>query len=255
MNTQTIMLVQALDGGSAMALAMLVIATFARSAASAPRNQDQRLVIGLAIAIAAWFGISSGMATAGDFSAANGAFALPLLGLSLLGPLAIGVPVVLLAAPIRQLVSQRAVQPTVIAVHSLRVIEGSAFLLMAALAVLPAIFAIPAGAGDVIAGLAAFSASRWLRAGRWGRVVAWNLFGVLDLLNAAVLGVVTSPGQLNLLHATPTSAWLLVEPLVVIPTFVVPFYLLLHFVSLRYLVSVRNQERQVAPAARMEVSA
>ncbi len=237
-----------------MALAILVPATLARFAASAPRNHSQRLVIGIAIAIAAWYGISSGMAAAGDFSAANGAFALPLLGLSFLVPLAIGVAVVLLVAPIRQLVSQRAIQPTVIAVHSLRAIEGSAFLLMAALGVLPAIFAIPAGAGDVIAGLAAFSASRWLRTARWGRVVAWNLFGVLDLLNAAVLGIVTSPGQLNLLHATPPSALLLVEPLVVIPTFVVPFYLLLHFVSLRYLASARSQA-QTTPAARMEVSA
>ncbi len=254
MNTQLVMVVQGLDGGAAMALAILVTATFARSAASVPRNQTQRLVIGMAIAIAAWFGISSGMAAAGDFSSANGAFALPFLGLSFLVPLAIGVAVVLVVAPIRQLVSQRAVQPTVIAVHSLRAIEGSVFLLMAALGVLPAIFAIPAGAGDVIAGLAAFSASRWLLAGRWGRVLAWNLFGVLDLLNAGVLGIVTQPGQLNLFHATPTSAWLLVEPLVVIPTFVVPFYLLLHFVSLRYLVRARSQAETV-PAARMEVSA
>jgi hypothetical protein len=254
MNTQTIMLVQALDGGAAMALAMLVIATFARSAASAQRNQDQRLVIGVALAIAAWFGISSGMAAAGDFSATNGAFALPLLALSLLVPVAIGVAVILYVAPIRQLISQPAVQPTVIAVHSLRAVEGSAVLLMAALGVLPAIFAIPAGAGDVIVGLAAFSASRWLRAGRWGRVVVWNLFGVLDLLNAAVLGVVTSPGQFNLFHATLTSAWLLVEPLVVIPSFVVPFYLLLHFVSLHYVARAHNQAH-MAPAAQMEVSA
>ena len=254
MNAQTIVLVQGLDGGAAMALAILVTAALARVAASAPRNDSQRLVIGMGIAIAAWFGISSGMAAAGDFSAANGAFALPLLGLSFLVPLAIGVAVVLLVVPVRQLVSQRAIQPIVIVVHSLRAIEGSVFLLMAAMGVLPAIFAIPAGAGDVIAGLAALSASRWLRTGRWGRVVAWNLFGVLDLINAAVLGVLTSPGQLNLLHASPTSALLLVEPLVVIPTFVVPFYLVLHFVSLRYLASARSQAQQ-APAARMEVSA
>ncbi len=254
MNRQLIMLVQALDGGAAMALAMLLIATFARSAASGPRNQKQRLVIGMALAIAAWFGLSSGLAAAGDFSPANGAFALPLLALSLLVPFAIGVSVILLVAPIRQLVSQPAVQTTVIAVHALRAVEGSAFLLMAAFGVLPAIFAIPAGAGDVIAGLAAFSAIRWLRAGRWGRVVVWNLFGVLDLLNAAVLGVLTAPGLLNLFHATPTSAWLLVEPLVVIPSFVVPFYLLLHFISLRYLASARSQA-QTAPAVRTEVNA
>ena len=125
---------------------------------------------------------------------------------------------------------------------------------MAALGVLPAIFAIPAGAGDVIVGLGAFSASRWLRAGRWGRVVAWNLLGVLDLINAGVLGALTAPGSFRLIDVTPTSAWLLVLPLVVIPTFVVPFYLLLHFVSPRYATRARNQA-PMAPAARVEVSA
>jgi hypothetical protein len=254
MSAQIITLVQSLDGGAGIALAILVTAALAWSVASAPRNQSQRVVIGIALAIAAWFGISSGMAAGGAFSAANGIFALPLLGLSLLAPLAIGVAAVLLVAPIRHLVSQRAIQPALIAVHSLRAVEGSVFLLMAAVGVLPAIFAVPAGAGDVIVGLAAFSASRWLRPGRWGRAMAWNVLGVLDLLNAAVLGIVTSPGQLNLFHATPTSAWLLVEPLVVIPTFVVPFYLLLHFVSLRYVARSRSQA-QMVPAALMEVSA
>jgi hypothetical protein len=76
----------------------------------------------------------------------------------------------------------------------------------------------------------------------------------LDLTGGERPPALTMPGQLNLFHATPTSAWLLVEPLVVIPSFVVPFYLLLHFVSLRYIARARNQAH-IAPAAQMEVSA
>jgi hypothetical protein len=136
----------------------------------------------------------------------------------------------------------------------LRVIFGAVFLLMVMVGVLPAVFAIPAGAGDVLVGLGAFPASGWLRSGRWGRVLAWNMLGVLDFVLAIALGVFTTTGPLHLIAVSPSSAWLLSPPLVVVPTFVVPFYLLLHFVSLRYLAVMRNQA-QFAPAARMEVSA
>lgn len=255
MSTQILMLVQGLDGGVAMALAILVTAVFARSARAAPGKHNQALVIAMAIAIAAWFGVSSAIAAAGGFSiATNRILAPPLLGLALLVPLAIGVAALLVVAPIRRLVSQSAVQPALIAVHSLRVIPGAVFLSMAALGVLPAIFAIPAGAGDVVVGLAAFSASSWLRSGRWGRVLAWNLLGVLDLVQAIGLGVITTPGQLRLIVVIPTTAWLLVPPLVVVPTFIVPLYLLLHLVSLRYLAGARNQA-QMAPAAQLEATA
>ncbi|HEX2713499.1 MAG TPA: hypothetical protein VHM88_14960, partial [Candidatus Acidoferrales bacterium] len=113
MSTPILMLVQGLDGGSAIALALLVTAMFAMSVGATEPKEGRSVVIALALAIAAWFGVSSAMASAGDFG--SGALALPLLGFALLVPLAIGVAVSLGVGYFRRLLSQPAVQPAVIA--------------------------------------------------------------------------------------------------------------------------------------------
>ena len=260
MNTNVVIAVQALDGGAAVALAALVAGVFMRAASAASREQsaserNPAFAIAIVLAIGAWFGMSSALGVAGEFSGAtSGRYALAILGLSLVVPLAIGSAALWVVKPLRRLVSNPAVQPSLIALHSLRVIEGAVFLWMAALAILPAIFAVPAGAGDVIVGLAAIPASNWLRSGRWARVVAWNLLGAFDLLQATALGVLTTSGPLHLIEVSPSSAALLTVPLVVVPTFVVPTYLLIHLISLRYLAVTRSQLR-AAPAAQLEVSA
>jgi hypothetical protein len=254
MSRQVFMVVQALEGGTAMALAILVAVVFGTSVQASSRKQSQVLLTAIALVIAAWFGVTSAIAAVGDFSVAGGQLALPLLGLSVLIPVVVGVAAPLVAAPVRRVISQGAIQPTVIAVHSLRVIPGVVFLSMIVVGVLPAIFAVPAGAGDVIVGLAAFSASRWLRSGRWDRVLAWNLLGVLDLVTAIVLAVLTTPGQLHLISATPDTRWMNMPPLVVVPTFEVAIYLLLHSVSLRFVIGARRQARTAA-APRLDASA
>lgn len=248
--------VQALDGGAAVALATLVTVVLARPMPGAHGQVQARMpVITIALALGAWFGMTSAIATAGGFSVGTtGSLALPLFGLALVVPLAIGVATLLLVAPIRRLLSTAEVQPALIAVHSLRVIEGTVFLALAVLGVLPAVFAVPAGVGDFLVGLVALPASAWLRSGRRGLVLAWNLLGTFDLVNAIVLGVASTPGPLHLIDVKPGTAWLLMPPLTVVPTFVVPLYLLLHFVSLRFLTLQRNRVRSAA-SAKVGVSA
>jgi len=65
--------------------------------------------------------------------------------------------------------------------------------------------------------------------------------GLLDFINAAVLGLATAPGPLHLLQTSPTSAFLLVQPLAIVVTFMVPVYMLLHLVSVRYVVASRSK--------------
>ena len=256
MSTNVVIAVQALDGGAAVALAALVAAVLMRAVYDSHESEQKpAFVIAMAIAICAWFGVSSALAVAGEFSGAtSGSYALAMLGASLVVPIAIGSAALSLVKPLRLLVSNFAVQPSLIALHSLRVIEGAVFLWMAALAILPAIFAVPAGAGDVIVGLLAIPASNWLRSGRRGRVVAWNLLGAYDLLEAIALGVLTTSGPLHLIQVNPSTAALLTDPLVVVPAFVVPFYLLIHWISLRYLAITRSQP-VAKPTAQLEVSA
>jgi len=65
--------------------------------------------------------------------------------------------------------------------------------------------------------------------------------GLLDFINAAVLGLATAPGSLHLLQTSPTSAFLLMQPLAIVVTFMVPVYMLLHLVSVRYVVASRSK--------------
>ena len=234
MTTPVAMFVQALDGGAALAMAMLV-AIAARSAVGAgAKAADLTPVV---ILLSVGFGGATAIAVADGFS--TGTYALLLLALSLVVPLAIGVTLVWASPGFRRLISRPEIQPSVVAVHGLRIIQGSVFVVMVPLGVLPAIFALPAGLGDVLVGLGALAAVRWINSGRWGRVAWWNLFGLFDLATATVLGLLTVPG-LHLLQTSPSSALLLASPLTIIPTFCVPIYVLLHLVSLRFLVASRS---------------
>ena len=253
MTTPVQIFAQAFVGGPAVALSILVTALIARSSGAIGRDQNTYVIAG-ALVLAAWFGVSTAIAGVGGFSpAVTGNLALTLLALSLALPLAVGVTAGLTSPAIRRLISQSNIQSGVIAVHALRIIPGSAFVVMAAVAVLPAIFAVPAGLGDVLAGSVALLASRWVTSGRWGIVLIWNVFGLLDFINAAVLGLATAPGPLHALQTNPTSALLLEQPLVIVVTFMVPVYMLLHLVSLRYLVASRSKAT-FSSAVKLEAS-
>ena len=198
--------------------------------------------------------MSTAIAAAGGFnSAVTGNFAVPLLALTLALPIAVGVIVGLTSSAIRQLISQSNIQPAVIAVHALRFIAGSAIVLMAPFGVLPAIFAVPAGLGDVLIGSSALLASRWVSSGRWGRALLWNVLGLVDFVNAAALGLATTPGPLHVLLTNPTSAMFWMQPLAIVPIFMVPIYVLLHLTSVRYLVASRSKAA-FSHALKLEVS-
>lgn len=112
---------------------------------------------------------------------------------------------------------------------------GLGFLALYAHDVLPAMFALPAGLGDMAVGFAApwmilalarrhdFAASR--------AFVRWNVFGILDLAVAIVLGTLSAslstgaPGEI-------TTAPMATLPLLVIPAFLVPLFLMLHIAAL-----------------------
>ena len=112
---------------------------------------------------------------------------------------------------------------------------GLGFLALYANGVLPALFAWPAGVGDMAVGMAApwmllaliqqpgFAASR--------RFVVWNLFGILDLVVAVSLGGLNAflahglPGEIT---TSPMSRL----PLVLIPAYFVPIFVMLHLAAL-----------------------
>ena len=112
---------------------------------------------------------------------------------------------------------------------------GFGFLSLYAHGVLPGLFALPAGLGDMAIGVTApwmvlglirhpsFAASR--------RYKVWNLLGILDLLVAVSLGTICS-GFLHGLTGSVTTGSMAQLPLLIIPAFLVPLFLMLHFSAL-----------------------
>ena len=110
---------------------------------------------------------------------------------------------------------------------------GIVFLVLMAYGQMPALWALPAGIGDIIVGATAFwVASRVHMANGIRRAILFNLFGLVDLVVAVGLGVMTSRGPLQVFQTTPTSELATRFPLVLVPTFLVPLAFMLHIVSL-----------------------
>ena len=112
--------------------------------------------------------------------------------------------------------------------HSFRV-AGVAFLLTMALGHLPALFALPAGLGDIATGIAAPLVARRLAQGGGRRAALWfNAFGMTDLVTALTLGGLTG---FQLISVTPSAAPLSQLPLALIATAAVPLLFALHVTS------------------------
>lgn len=110
---------------------------------------------------------------------------------------------------------------------------GFGFLALYAHGVLPGVFAWPAGLGDVAIGVTApWIIAALLRRPRFAAskgFIAWNLLGVLDLVVA--VGV----GALSYVLAVPdevTTRPMTELPLVLIPAYLVPIFVMLHAAAL-----------------------
>ncbi len=130
---------------------------------------------------------------------------------------------------------------------------GFVFLPLTYFAVLPGLFAWPAGLGDVAIGLAAaFVIARLDRDPAWATsagLVRFHLLGLLDFAVAIATAGLTAGAFPSLIADGVTSAPLDVWPLNLFPSFIVPIFIILH---LSVLLKVRHlrrvARRQVASA-------
>ena len=198
-------------------------------------------VAGMAAAVLGGWLVASGLvARAGVYHQPSGQ-AAPWFGAAVAGTLlgllaATRIPVVarILAAPGS---AARLALP-----HTLRVV-GVTFLLVMAQGHLPAVFALPAGLGDIAAGLAApFVAWRLAHGGGRRRAVWFNLFGLLDLIVALGIGFLAGLGPWRPLEVTPSTEPLSLLPLALVPTVAVPLAIALHLVSLSQLRTAAQPE-------------
>ena len=166
----------------------------------------------------------------------TGASPLPLLPSAILLPVIIGAPLLLLSKRVGQLLD--AMPTTWLVALQLYRVFGSQWLAYWLRGLLPGLWALPAGTGDVLTGLFAVPAAIALATGTAeGRKAAilWNIFGFADLAVAITLGMIISPGPFQLIVPNGPSIGLDGYPNVLTPAFVVPGSILLHALSLRQL--------------------
>jgi hypothetical protein len=149
------------------------------------------------------------------------------LGLAALSPLAIFIVVFAGSPGFRQFTMT--LDPRVLTwIQSWR-LDGFVFLVLATYGILPRLFALPAGWGDIFIGATAVLVGfRLARPARRGSFIAWQILGMVDLVNAVALGAlakVIDP------HGIATDA-MTALPMSLIPTFGVPLFMILHIICI-----------------------
>lgn len=115
---------------------------------------------------------------------------------------------------------------------------GLGFVIGAVLLSLPPQFGYPEGVGDAIAAFFAIPLALALRKPDHSpklhtAFVAWNIFGLVDLLSAITLGILYSPSSFGVLRSGISTEAMTIFPVNLIPTFFLPLFILLHMLALK----------------------
>ncbi|MGH2918953.1 MAG: hypothetical protein ACRDLS_10215 [Solirubrobacteraceae bacterium] len=195
--------------------------------------------------VVAWFTAVFILAKSDTFASTPATTFPPLMGFAILAPIIWGT-VVLLALPGFRPRLARIPLHWLVGVQFYRV-AGGLFLIAYAQNDLPAEFALPAGIGDILVGLAApFVAHKLAKEGperARGAVLTWCALGIFDLAVAVSMGLLTSPSVFQQLALDAPNYEITRYPFVLIPTFAVPASVLLHIYVIAQLM------RRRAPAA------
>ena len=205
-----------LDFAGTLAILSLTVFMVAALAAAADLPLGARLVAAGVLAL--WAGFAAASAAAGWIAIPRP----PVIGFYVAAPLVAG------ALFARQALAALPLQ-AMVGLNIGRAL-GFLFLLLAADGRLSGPFPQSAGWGDVITGLVAVPMFFLAREPHRNALAlqAWNLFGLADLVAAISLGVAsTNGGQLQIFPA-PGSAAMQHLPWSLIPTVLVPVYMVLH---------------------------
>jgi len=199
-------------------------------------TQRQRLGLWLAVVVpyTLWLAVIWSVAVNGVFRPGNNT--PPLVPLAIFLPVIVGAPILLRSKRIGEVLDAMPAS-WLVGLQVYRVL-GGIFLVGWARGVIPGIFALPAGIGDVTTGLLALPVAYLLvsRNGDGVRpAIAWNIFGLLDFTIAIGIGLATAPGPLQVIVPSIPNTGVGLYPAVLIPAFAVPSSILLHVLSLRQL--------------------
>lgn len=224
-----------LDFLGTIAITAAVVATITATIGTLPIRPRQRLA--LAALVGAWIGLSVVLAAAGEYADA-GRRPFPLIGVMLAIPLIATGAAAILSPAVRSALLALPM-PLLVGLNAARVFGGF-FLLLAMDGRLGGPFPHAAGWGDVITGVLALPVA-WLAAQSasaraWPMIGAWNAFGALDLVLAVFLGVTSATGSPLQLFYSGAGSWAMqFLPWTLIPTVLVPLFLITHAIILTQL--------------------
>jgi hypothetical protein len=194
-------------------------------------GESRRTGLVAVAAVASWLAVSAALAGVGVFQ--QGArHAAPWFGIAF----AVGLGGALLASrlpTVRRALSAPGMTSWLELPHMLR-IEGAVFLILMIQGQLPAVFALPAGIGDIVAGLSAPFVARHLARGTGSWAIGFAVFGIADLIVALSIAFLAGLGPVRVFHGASTLP-LSQLPLALIPMVAVPTAIALHVVSLTQL--------------------
>lgn len=191
------------------------------------RGSAMTVTLAVTALLGAWLAAVAAIGGGELFVAEAGEAALPIAA-ALLIPLIVGV--LLLSTPtVRDALTAPGTLPALVAANVWR-LTGIVFIVLTLQGQLAAHFAWPAGIGDVAVGLAApiVGWAIWKRRSRRRLVVVFNTLGLLDLIMAVTLGVLSAPGALQVFTTEPSTRAMTLLPMVLIPAFLVPLGMLTH---------------------------
>jgi hypothetical protein len=229
-----------LDQIRTVTLIAAIIFSFGAIATAIPASRATRLAF-LAI-VGLWTGFAFEVAESGALLGTIAGTPIPPIGIVVAVPLITAALAAALSPAFRWTVLALPTE-LLIGLNTIRVL-GVFMLLLGVEGRIAGPFPYSAGLGDLIAGVLAVPVAVTLARGASRSVpLAWNAFGALDLIVALALGVTTGPGPLQIFNTGAGPFAMLTLPWSLIPTVLVPFYLILHgivFAQLRQKRAVRQ---------------
>lgn len=209
--------------------------------AGMPRARVVSATLVLAGLFALWYAGASLMAETGLLMPPPTLLDPPYVMMVLIGGAVLLWALARLTATGRQ-ISDSIGQETLIGFQTFRVM-GWVFILGWFIGDIPWQFALPAGLGDIWAGIAGYRAMRAVNRGAAdaeAKVLWANVIGLADFVVAVLTGLVTSEGFLHLL-AQDRPNIINAYPLGLIPGFIVPLFIAFHLLSLGKLRQARRR--------------
>jgi hypothetical protein len=208
--------------------AVVVVALFLVLWRERTSTLDARIAIVSGGVLSLWAVVATVLAYRGFFQPQD-VESVPSVGINLIAVLSVMFVSLAISTSLRRLLTRQA---NLIRLHLWRLV-GIVFLILMLRGQVPALWALPAGIGDILVAVTAPWVARDVDTPRGRRrAIIWNLFGIADLIVAVGLGIMTSPGPTQVFETAPTSELMTHFPMALVPTFLVPIAFVLHVISL-----------------------